>query len=498
MKSDHQYSPVVSDKVHTGQKIAWATGAMADTLMANIIAGLALPIYNIALGVSPVLIGYALGIPRFWDAFTDPFMGNLSDNTHCKWGRRRPYIALGAILSGVLFAVLWMPPTKLGQMGLFIFFLVASLLYFTAYTIYIIPQNALGFEMSADYNERTRIMAYRSFFAGVGGLLLPWAYKLCFLKQFGNNEVQGVRIVGIIFGVIIIITGIIPAIFCRENIKVQTQAKISLLDAFKYTIKNGTFLILALAIFFILVGLFLVAPLGSYINIFYVYGGDKSSAATIGGIGGTIYAGMSILMIPAVTYLGTHWSKKKTLLVGQFLVIVSSLSSWFLYTPEYPYLQLLMLVMTAPGLCCIFILTSSMLADVCDIDELTTGRRREGMYGAVFSWVFKGGIAAVMALSGYLVNWSGFDAKLEAIQASQTIFNMRLMFAVVPAASVGISFLLTVFLPLTKKRAMEVRIILDKRKKEILERHAPDIPLEAKKLAQGIPSEGKKFPRGKT
>jgi len=461
MKNDS----TANTKLRVGQKIAWGTGAMADTLMANIIGGLALPIYNIALGVNPVLIGYALGIPRLWDAITDPFMGNISDNTHCKLGRRRPYIALGAILSGILFAILWMPPTKFSQTGLFIFFLIVSILYFTAYTIYTIPQNALGFELSADYNERTRVMAYRSFFAGVGGLLFPWAYKLCFLKQFGSNEVEGVRIVGIIFGILIIITGMVPAIFCRENIQVQTQVKISLMEAFKYTVKNGTFLILALVIFFILLGLFLVAPLGSYINIFYVYGGDKSSAATIGGVGGTMYAGMSILMIPLVTYLGTHWGKKSTLLAGQSIVIISSLSSWFLYTPKHPYLQLITLAMVAPGLCCIFILTSSMLADVCDIDEVNTGRRREGMYGAVFSWVFKGGIAAVMALSGYLVGWSGFDVKLEAMQRPQTILNMRFMFAVVPAACVGISFLLTISLPLTKKQAMKVRAILDERKK---------------------------------
>ena len=97
------------------------------------------------------------------------------------------------------------------------------------------------------------------------------------------------------------------------------------------------------------------------------------------------------------------------------------------------------------------------------------------MYGAVFSWVFKGGIAAVMALSGYLIGWSGFEADLHAMQTPETIFNMRLMFAVVPAGCVGISFLLTVFLPLTKKRALKVRAMLDERKKEMSATENPTI-----------------------
>ena len=107
-----------------------------------------------------------------------------------------------------------------------------------------------------------------------------------------------------------------------------------------------------------------------------------------------------------------------------------------------------------------------MLADVCDIDELNSNRRREGMYGAIFSWVFEGGIVAVMALSGYLIGWSGFKAEFEGMQTPETIFNMRLMFAVIPTGCLAISFLLTMFFPVTKKRMLEVRAILDERKKQ--------------------------------
>lgn len=168
----------VSTKVPTRRKIAWGTGTIADTLMANGINGLALPIYSIALGVSPGLTGLAVGIPRAWDATTDPLMGNISDNTCCKFGRRRPYIALGAILGEILFAILWMPPAMLGKTGLFIYFLLVAIHFFAAYTIYVVPQSALGFELSIDYNERTRVMAYRAFFGGGGALIYGRGLRL--------------------------------------------------------------------------------------------------------------------------------------------------------------------------------------------------------------------------------------------------------------------------------------------------------------------------------
>jgi GPH family glycoside/pentoside/hexuronide:cation symporter len=450
-----------------GQKLSWGIGGTAETLMVNTIGQLALPIYNIALGVSPVLVSYALAIPRIWDAFTDPFMGNISDNTRSRWGRRRPYIFLGAILSGILFIFLWVPPISSGEIGLFVYFLILSIPFFAAVTVFIVPQNALGLELSMDYNERTKVMAYRAFFASAGGLLLPWAYKLSLYSKFGNNEVEGVRVVGIIFGGLMIITGVIPAIFCRERLAAQSQKKISLKKAFKYTIENKVFLLLAGAVFMVLLGLFMVAPFGLYINIYYIFGGDKSAAATIAGIGGTVYAAMSLAMIPVVAYIATHIGKKTTFIIGQCLIVLASLSSWFFYNPNYPYLQLVPLVIIAPGLSCVFVLSGSVLADICDIDELNSGLRREGMYGAIFSWVFKGGVAGAVVLSGYMVNWSGFDSKLEHLQSPETIFNMRFLYAIIPALCVSVSILLMGLFPITKRRVAEVRSILDSRKQNI-------------------------------
>ncbi|MEN6387007.1 MAG: MFS transporter, partial [Phycisphaerales bacterium] len=78
------------------EKLFFGIGGISETVISNIIFNLAMPIYSIAMGVDARLVGIAVSIPRLWDAFTDPLMGNISDNTRFKYGRRRPYILLGA------------------------------------------------------------------------------------------------------------------------------------------------------------------------------------------------------------------------------------------------------------------------------------------------------------------------------------------------------------------------------------------------------------------
>ena len=120
-----------SPRLPLGRKLSWAVGGFGGNLMANGVTYLGIPIYSVALGVNPALVGLALGLPRLWQAVLNPLMGNMSDNTRSKWGRRRPYIAVGAILTGILFAIMWMPPAGLGPSGLFTFFVVISILYST-------------------------------------------------------------------------------------------------------------------------------------------------------------------------------------------------------------------------------------------------------------------------------------------------------------------------------------------------------------------------------
>ena len=116
-----------------------------------------------AFGMDPWLAGLLGGLPRIFDALTDPIMGFISDNTKSKWGRRRPYIFVGAILSGILFAVLFQMSEDNSVMFNFWYFLLMSLLFLVGNTMYATPLVGLGYEMTSDYNERTRLMAFAKY-----------------------------------------------------------------------------------------------------------------------------------------------------------------------------------------------------------------------------------------------------------------------------------------------------------------------------------------------
>ncbi|MGE4490645.1 MAG: MFS transporter [Kiritimatiellales bacterium] len=438
------------------QKLAWGMGGMTNDLI-NVINVLAIPIYSIALGVSPVLIGIALTIPRLWDAFSDPIMGYLSDNFRSRWGRRRPLILLGAVLLCITFPLLWTPNPNWSQNVLFGYFLLMLIGYYTAYTVWSVPWNALGFEMTSDYNERTRVQAWRSVFAVSAGLFISWTYKLCFL--FNKNEVIGARYVGVLIGIILLITGAASAFFCRERMEVQKQEKIKLGPAFSITLKNRPFLMVCGTVSLFIVGFFLVYPMAIYVNIYYVFRGiedGKNAASGVTGLGGMLGAILGLIAIPAITGLATRWGKKKTLMLGLALTAVSLFSQIVTFTPAHPYLQLVSFIIQTPSIAFIWLIIPSMIADVCDVDELNTGLRREGMYGAVYGWILKIGVSVGQLLSGFILTMAGINPSAE-MQSPDAIHNLRILFSIVPFVFTLSAFFLIARYPLTEAKVEELK-----------------------------------------
>lgn len=471
-----------SEKLPFKVKAAFACGSIAYNVLGNGIGMLALPIYNVGLGVSASLVGLALGVPRIWDAVNDPLMGHISDNTRTKLGRRRPYILVGGILSGIVFALLWNPNPGWSKAGLFAFFAAVSMLYYTVISIWATPYEALGLELTYDYRERTSLQAYRTFAAMLFGLTLPWIYRMCFWNwesllrpEIGSlteklsllvkgtkthgAEVHGAGIVGIIFGVIIAVTAVVPAL-CKERSKPQQQEKLRFLDAFRVTFRNRPYLMLTSISFLTFFGIFLVQPLGLYLNIYYVFGGDRAAAATMSGISGTFYTIMGILCIPFVPRIAARLDKRRTLLLSLLFTSIGYMSIWWLFTPANPFLQLIPYILIGPAWNVCMVIMPSMVADVCDLDELNTGLRREGMYGALGGLIMKLGVGLVTCVTGVVVSISGVDPEA-ARQSAETILRMRALFVGIPLVLLAVSTYIASHYPITEAQAREVRAMLD-------------------------------------
>jgi len=127
-------------------------------------------------------------------------------------------------------------------------------------------------------------------------------------------------------------------------------------------------------------------------------------------------------------------------------------------------LLLLPVPLMAFGLGGLFTLMGSMIADVVDVDELETHERREGMYGSIYWWGVKVGMAAALAGGGFLLNATGFDVVLGGDQAGRTITLLRLADALIPMVASGIAIWAIAAYPITEQKAHEVRMQLEQRR----------------------------------
>ncbi|MFA5292189.1 MAG: MFS transporter [Phycisphaerae bacterium] len=452
------------DRIPVKQKVAYGLGAMSTNVAVNSFSNMTLLIYNSGLGVSPILLGVAQFVPRLWDAFTDPLIGNYSDNTRSRFGRRIPFIFVGAFALGLAFALLWMIPKGWNEYVTFGAILAVSLFFFTATTIYDVPRGALGFEMTDDYHERTRLFAYCSFLINVGALTTPWLYFFATRKMF-KDEIEGMKYVGFIMGGLMLLGGIICALVCKERKgeQVKHQVRVNFWDGFAMTCKNRTFVWLLAIVLPVTIGFYFVNGFSQYIMLYYVYDGDKSTASILMGWVGTLWATLSLPGVFLMTYVATRLGKSKTVMIFLIVMAVGNSLKVVCYSKTHPWLILIPTASLSLGMLVLFSLVYSMLADICDEDELKTGKRREGSYQAVYGWWWKIGISAGLLVSGLLLRATGFNEKLAA-QSDSTLFWLRVWEIGLPSVMCLFSVLLLIKYPLTEERAYEIKKLLEERK----------------------------------
>jgi len=478
-KNFAHYETAPEDRISFPQKLIYGMGAFVNNLLSAAIAGMMI-VLNLGFGMNPALVGLLGGLPRILDAFTDPMMGFISDKTKSKWGRRRPYIFWGAIAAGIIYALLWQLPVEKSETFYFVYFLVGSLLFYIAFTVYATPWVALGYELTPDYHERTRLMGVQNFIGQMPYLIAPWFLWIMTYEGLFENQASGAAGLAIIIGIVVIGVGIIPAIFLRERFKdiAETETKenkaslassfgkiiMDFFHGFAKTLKSRSFLKLCLATFLIFNGFMLISSFQFYVIIYYVFNGDQTQGAEFAGYAGTLQSIGTFVVIIFVTWLGTKIGKRRTFFVSTGASMIGYALKWVCYNPDLPWLVVVPSPFLAFGLGGLFVLMPSMIADVVDADELETHERREGMYGSIFWWMVKLGLAAALTGGGILLEVTGFDVALEGNQSSNTIFLLRLFDAGFPIITSAIAIWAIATFPITEEKAHQVRLELEKRR----------------------------------
>jgi GPH family glycoside/pentoside/hexuronide:cation symporter len=454
---------VPKSKVAPMTKIQWAIGGLGSYFIMNAIFVLALPIYQVAMKIDPIKLGILMAIPRFLDLILDPLIGHLSDNANTRWGRRKPFILIGGLTCALFMPLLWMPPFS-GQNMNVAYLLVIMTIYTIGYTLFLVPLNALGYELTEDYDERTRVWAAQMYVGAIGMLTMPWVYKLCFLPIFGNNEVNGAIVVSVFLGLIVIFC-MSCALRCRESCAIQNREVIHFGKALKYTLQNKAFMILMSVKLIITIGIASIGFIGLYINIYYVCG-SKEFTATISGLTGSLCGITSYLSISAITWLSTRTSKRLALVISLFIALLGNFSFLFTLTPKQPYLQIVSAVVANMGMMGCWLMIFSMVADICDEDEMKTGLRREGFYSAGSAFIDKVSFTIATALAGLVLTLSGYNSYTAESQGVpfDVIMRMKWLFVGSQCAGILIGMLGCFLYPITRTHAEQNRKILDERK----------------------------------
>jgi GPH family glycoside/pentoside/hexuronide:cation symporter len=433
-----------ASRIPLGQKIAFGIGMLANQMFPA-----ALSIFMVilvqSLGMSPFLWGLIFFLPKLVDCVTDPVMGFISDRTVSRWGKRRPYIFIGAILSGLSYIAMWQLSADNSQLYNFVYFLCWSCVFFIGLTIFSVPYVAMGYEMSDDYHERTRLMAVAQWIGQWAWVIAPWFWIVLYDPNWFDSATEGARTLSIWVGAICMLLAMVPAIFCKSDGIAQDTSTPhrnetlgavirELLSGIAVTLKCRPFQQICIATFFIFNAYNTVAGFAWFIIVYYMNQGDPALA----GVWPTLFGSVSalctcFLVIPTVNWMAQRYGKRATFMVTQSVSIMGYAAFWWSFNPSNPYLMFIPIPLFAFGIGGLFTIMMSMTADICDLDELETGERREGLFGAIYWWMVKFGLAFAGLLSGFILGVIGFDQNV-AVQSEETLAQLRRAFIGVPVS----------------------------------------------------------------
>jgi GPH family glycoside/pentoside/hexuronide:cation symporter len=425
------------------------------------LAGMAVPIFvymgKFYADVVLVPLGglaLAVALARAFDAVTDPLMGWLSDRTRTRLGRRRPWVALGAPLCGAAFLALFAPPGALGETGAAIWFGFSFLLFFLFHTVFTIPYNALGPELTLDYHERSSLFGWRESFALLGTISAAVAPAV--LNGWLESQRATFAAIGVVYGVALTGLGLLAAARLRERPEFSARTSNPFVPGVRRALRNRPFRILLTSY---VVGSVTAAIPGTLLPFFisYVVRPEDELFWTTAGIAGHFVA--ALVSIPAWVALSRRTGKRPAWLAAYAMSVLSLGAAFGVGEGDIVFG---MAVFAWAGLAFggqIF-LTPSIQADVIDYDELLTGKRREAQYGAL--WALFPKLVAIPGAAIPFAILGSLGYRPNVAQAPEVVLAIRVLLALVPAAFATAAFVVAWRFPIDEAVHREIQEGIDR------------------------------------
>ena len=426
--------------------LGWGIGSLGAALFLNGINFLLLFFLTTVLHFNPAVAGLMMTGGKLWDMASNPGIGLLSDRTESRWGRRRPYLLLGALLTSSAFAALFGPPQFASDASLLAYTVICYLLVSTGYTLFNVPYMAMPAEMFDNYQERSLLMSYRVVFIAIGTLIAGSGGKLI-AEAFGGGR-HGFAVMGMTIGAGI---AFFMALACwgtrSGRFTLRETRRYSLADQFRTAWNNKPFVVLLLAKLAQLLGLATVGPVLLF-TFQYVMGHEKPGQALFTyGIVNTV---TQILSVPVWLFISRKLEKRGTYMLASVIFVIGTLT-WLATSPSEPLGVLLARsVVTGFAAGGLLLMGQSMLPDVIEYDYRRTGLRREGAFSGLYSFVEKTAFAIAPAIIGFILAAYHFD-KLAKVQPESALRGILMGQAVLPALYFSVSVAILYFYRLTEE-----------------------------------------------
>ena len=328
-----------------------------------------------------------------------------------------------------------------------------------------------GYELSDDYNQRSKVQAIRSLYFSLGSLGGGWVYWLAQRSIFGTGhrgEVNGFRYLSFVMAVHVLAFSLLPALVCRERFQGINRKHVPILPALKATLKNKAFVVLLAMRFINILGASLYGAMVFYIGVYSVCQGDKvwynKIFAGFNGMAGFV---LSFAMVPLAAPVTRWLGKRRGMIVCYGVLVVSAALTPLIMRPGMPYLWFIVTLAFMPANVVLGNLLASIMPDICDVDELEHGERREGLFTAVMSFMTKLESSLCTGLGGAMLVASGYNQHLE--QQPQAVLDKMRLYSFTPLiAGAALTFVAACFFPLGRKAMDKVRAELDRRHAEVL------------------------------
>jgi len=427
-------------------KVLYGVADLGISLLTASIQFFLLFFYTDIAGIDPGLAGTALLVGKLtWDALNDPLFGYFSDRTRSRWGRRKPYMLLGAIPFGLSIWLLFSLPPGLVGVKAFLAVLGSFLLADTFQTIVSVPYYALSAELTYDYDERTSLISIRMIFTVLGyilGAALTTAVAGFFIN-LGWTKNAAYSGMGAVFGAVAIITMLITTFGVKERANQDlVPAKMQIGPQIKHVLRNRPFVQYMIMSTIISISFTLLTSLLPFYLTYQLGMADQIPLVMF-----TMLATIAVFLLPW-RMASKSLSKGPAYALGLAIASIAILVAFFLPAQPTPIIYAVAFV-AGMGFSAQYVFPWSMIPDVIEVDQAATGERHEGIYFGINSFLGKLTGALGIAASGWALKLYGYVPNVA--QSEHALFGIRFFFAIVPVIAFAIALPLLIWYPINRK-----------------------------------------------